>query len=149
MLPSDIEDGIVVARLSGKVDRHDRFGFRTDRFLHRLRIDIERVRLAVDQHRTRAQIMNHFSGRRERHRRNQDFVAGFDADRVQRQMKRRSARVKRNGMRRADIRCEILFELFGLESRRQPAGAQRLDHRLDLVLADVGEMKGEGTEGGA
>ncbi len=91
--------------------------------------------------------MNHFGRRRERHRRNQDFIPRLDADRVQRQMKSRGAGVQRDGMGRTDIGRKFFFEFFRLQSRRQPAGAESLDHRLDLILADIGDVKGQKGRG--
>ena len=76
-----------------------------------------------------------------------DLVAGANAERFERQVQARGGGIDRHRVQRrvAEESGEIVFETLGLRPGRDPAGAQRVDDLVDLLLADLGQ--GEGEEG--
>ncbi len=70
---------VEVGRMTGVVHGQDRAGARGDRCLDLARVDVQRVRLDVHQYGSRANVLDHVHGRRERHRRRNDLVPWADA----------------------------------------------------------------------
>ena len=100
-----------------------------------------RDRIAIDQNRQPAQVAHDRRGRRERHGRNQNSLAGLESQRLDSQMQSRRTGVDRDGMRGADRRGKLLLEPADARARRQPARAQSGHDFLDLRFANIGAEK--------
>ena len=79
-----------------------------------IRIQIESIALAVYKHRLGLEIKYYLCYRDEGHGRNYDLIVLPDADGVQCEVKSRGSRIDRNGMLRANVLGEIIFESFDL-----------------------------------
>jgi hypothetical protein len=97
----------------------------------------------IDQHGTRANILNRFDGGAEGQRRGNHLVAVRDVPRCQHEVHRCRAGVDSDGVRRACVLGERLLELLRLRSSGQPATAQHLQHRLLFLLIQRGQRIGE------
>ena len=74
--------------MTEQIDRDARLRARRARRGRRLGQDVERVRIDVDEHRRRADVVNRSGGREERERRRDDFVAAPAVQRAHRQQQR-------------------------------------------------------------
>ncbi len=103
------------------------------------RLQVHRVEgraLARDdlgEHRRRAAIHHRGGGRRERKRGHDHLVAGADASGQVGEVQRRGAAGERDRVTRAELRRERLLERGGAGAERQPARAQRLRDRLEVL----------------
>ncbi len=135
-----------------KVHRDERLRPRRDRPLRwRAGSMLKRIGLDVDEHRTRPSMDDDVRRRGKSDRRGDHFVAGADACRFERQVKRRRARVHGDAVRRARVGREVLLEPLRPRSGRQPPGSQRLEHRPLVVGVDQRLMvrKERGSNRGA
>jgi hypothetical protein len=132
-----------LARLSGQVDGDDRLRPRSDRFRHLVRIDVE-VRVSdIGEDRRRAAVDDHVRRRGPGDRAGDHLVAGPNPERDERQVQRRGSG--------GDSEHVLGFQVFAqapLELRRagpggQPARADRLGDRFDLLLAHGGRLEAE------
>ena len=73
---------------------------------------------------------------RERDGRGDDFMAGADAQRLEREVQCRRARIYRHAMFRADVLGQLLFEAFRLRPCRDPARAKGVQNLALLLLTD-------------
>src|ERR1700685_2991440 len=116
MAPGDRANAIHIAGLTGEWDRHDGFDFAMSSArqsgLYRIRIDVEGVRLDIDEDRPRAQISHHFGGRGKGERRRDYFIARSDSQCEQRQMERSCAMRHRKRVARSDISREVSLKPF-------------------------------------
>ncbi len=149
--PAAVGDRLKALPLAGRtveIDAEDRLGLRPDRRLDRVGIEAPGVGQDVDQHRLGADI----DDRRDRGDpgdvRRDDFVAGADPQRGEREMQRRGR--MRHGHRMSD--ADIVGE-HALEARvigvviLAPGGARRLGGELGLALGD--RRRGDGNAFGS
>ena len=122
-------------RPAEEMDRQDRLRPRRDLDLRR--VEVERLRVDVDEHRRRARERDDVRGRGERVRGNDHLVAGPDPEREHGEVERRGAR--RDGDRVLDAARarELGLELGHLRAHRQLAGLEHLGDLGELLLADV------------
>ncbi len=78
---------------AGVVHRDDGLGARRDRRLDRVRVDVQRGRVDVDQLHVGAEVAHHLGGGGEGVRGGDDLVAGADAQRLERQVQPGGGRV--------------------------------------------------------
>ena len=108
----DRQQRIVVGRQAEQIDRDHRLGLEAvtlggrDRALDARRIEIERVRIDIGEHRRRAEQHDHFGGGAEREGRTDHRVARADALRHQHQHQRVGAAGAADGIARAAKRRE-------------------------------------------
>ena len=112
----------------------------------RVRVEVQRDRVDVGEHRPGALVQDRVGRRHERERRRDDLVAVLHADRAQREVQRRGAGRDRARVRRPDPRGERLLELgtrgpseswperstsmTACSSARPSTGAGERDHAL-------------------
>src|SRR5439155_16818847 len=114
MFPSKSKNAVQVARLATEVNRNDGFGLGSERCRQVVGSHIQGIGLAVDKNGFRAEIKHHLRGCRESHRRHDDLVFRSDANRLERQMKRRGTRIDSHGMAATDEVSESALEFSNL-----------------------------------
>ena len=129
-------DELEVHGMARVMDRQDGSRPRGERGGGQCGIDVQGVRLHVDQHGSSARVLDHVDGGGERHGRRDDLVPRADPERHERGVQRGRARAERQRPWPADVGGEGLLEALGLRPRRDPGRAQRFHHLLDLFLAD-------------
>ena len=141
---AELEQRVEVGRLAGEVHRQDRLRPRPDELAHVLRVDVQVALAHVGEDRRRAAwtitfaVAGHVIGRRDH------LVAGPDAEREQREVQRGGARGDGEHVLAPEVAPpNALLELGRLRAGRQPARADRLGDRLDLLLADGGRLEAE------
>ena len=107
------------------------------------RVDVEVALADVAEDRRGTAVLDHVRGRGPRDRARDHLVAGTDADREQRQVERRGAGGDGEHVLGLEVCGHALLEQRGPRAGRQPAGAQRLDDRGDLLLPDRGRLEAE------
>lgn len=142
-LTRQVEQRAHVNRMARIVDWQNRACARRDGLRALLRVDVERVRLDIDQDRRRANMLDDVDRGAEGHRRGDDFVAGADVQRRQREVQPRRTRVQRERALRAEVGGEFLLELPRLRPGRDPVRAQRVHHRCDFFFRDRWRREGE------
>ena len=81
------------------------------------RIDIQGVRLDIDEHRDGVEVADDFRRGRERVGRGQDEVASLQTDRLERQMHRGGTGIDGDRKLCADVAGKLPFKLVGLGRR--------------------------------
>jgi len=71
-----------------------------------------------------------------------DFVTFLNSYRVQREMERRGPGIERDRMLAAYVFGEVCFEALNFLTGRKPPRLESLDHRLDLIVPDLGNVEG-------
>ena len=122
--------GSMSAGLAVEVDRQDRLGARRDGGLDVGRVDRERRRVDVDEHRRGAAVVDGRHGGDERVRRRDDLVAGADAGGQQRQVQGAGAGVGR--------RWRARTSQYGANSASKPATSGAEDELRALEDAEDG-----------
>src|SRR5579883_2345995 len=87
------------------------------------------------------EVKSRLGRRGKRHRGNDDLISLFDADRLERQVKRCRAGIDGYCMPNAKRLGESMLELGHLGPRGQPARPQRMANRRDLLLANGRKME--------
>jgi hypothetical protein len=139
-----------VGRVAEDVDRQQRRRALGHRRGRGLRIEVQRPRVDVGEHRPCALEEHHVGAGHERERRGHHVVARRHADRAQREVQARSAARHRAGVRRADPLRELPLERRHPRPEREVARAQDLDHRRLLLRPEDGprERDDVGRDGG-
>ena len=130
------------------MDRQQRRGRARDRGGHRRRIEVQRDRIDVGEHRTCALVEGDVRAGDERERRRDHLVAVPDADGAQREVQAGGAGRDGARVRGADARGEGRSNAPSIGPERQPARSQHLEHELLLALADHGPGERELLDGG-
>ena len=100
-----------------------------------LRVEVERHRVDVGEHRARALVEHRVGGGDERERRGDDLVALPHPDRAQREVQAGGAGGDRARVDAADAGGERLLEGGHARAERELAGAQDVEHGLLLGVA--------------
>ncbi len=100
-------------------------------------VDEERVRIDVDEHRSRSAQLDDVGGCGKRVRGNDHFVARADLQGKQREMERCGSGRDDGGMRRAHGLRQRGLELADLRSHRQLTAFDHLPDGRELSLADI------------
>ena len=102
------------------------------------RVDVHRLGVDVDEHRTQAGELDDVRGRREGVRGNDHLVAGLEPERQHREVQRRGSR--RDGERVLDLAGarELGLELGHLRAHREHAALQHARDLVQLGCPDVG-----------
>lgn len=137
-------DSATVDTQTGKVHRHDGLRSFGDGEAGRVQVDVQGHGVDVHDDRVCPQVANDLGRRRERPGRNDDLIAWSDSEPLEGEVQPCRCRVDRDSR---DAAAEELGKL-GLESgrtrtRRQPPRAHRSGGSRNLLLADVGERKGD------
>jgi hypothetical protein len=74
--PGDIEDRAHVTGATAEMHRQQRLGARSDGIFNAVFVDIEGLRVYVDEHRTRTGMKHHVGRGGERHRRRDHLITG-------------------------------------------------------------------------
>jgi hypothetical protein len=135
--------------VAGKVHRDDGLGARRNGRFDLLRIDVQRVRLDVDEHGSSTDMLDHVDRCGERERRADHLVTRTDAERRERGVQGGGAGVQRERGGRAEECREIRLELFSLRAGGNPARPQRIDHFCDFFFTDERRGKGQKLSSGA
>ena len=105
------------------------------------RIDTERDRIHIHQHRNRLEINNDLCSRCERGGRHKHFIAWLQSDCFQRDVQGCGARTYPDGVPGPHIGCKVLLEFEGLRPHREPTGTNDVSGRLGFVFSDAGDVK--------
>ena len=116
--------------------RNNRFGFRGDGSLNIGGADHQRITVNVDHDRHGAQQLDHVEGGNPGLRRGDDFVAGADAQRHQRDVHARCGGADGDRMLTAEGGTEVAFQLLVLRPGGDPTGTQHFLYRGDFFIAD-------------
>ena len=100
-------------------------------------VEVERVRVDVDEHRLRAAQLDRVRRRGERVGGDDHLVARPDLEREQGEMERRGPRRDGRRVRRADRTRDRGLELLDLRAHRELPGAHDLRDRGELRVPDV------------
>ncbi len=151
--PRHVPDGIELDRVAGVVDGQNRPGARRDGPGHGDGIDVEGVRLDIDQHGPRAHVLDHVHRGGEGERGGDHLGAGPDPERGEGRVHAGGAGAQREGAGRPEVRRELGLEPLRLRTGGDPVRPQRVHDFLDLFLADKGRREGQellaaGTNGG-
>ena len=141
VLARDRAQLVELARIAEDVDRDDRLRPRGHCGLDRGRIHVQRLRVDVREHRHGTLVDEAVRARREGVRRRDHLVAGLEARGDAEQMQARGAGRDRRRVRRADGRCEELFEAVDRRAEREPPRPQHLEHELLLALTEERRRK--------
>ena len=133
---------VQVAGLPGVVHWNHGARARRDSAFHGLDRYLE-IPVDVHDHGCGAQVGDDVGGGAKGQCRNDHLVARPDAQRRQRNLQRRRAGADGDGVADPHIAGELSFESFDFGAGRQPAGSQRVDDLLDLLLADLREAEGQ------
>ena len=134
---------VEIGRLAREVHGQDGLRPRPHERRDVLRIDVEVRRADVCEDRRRARVDDDVGRRGPRDRRRDDLVTGADAQREQREVHRRRARGDGERVLRAHVLGETALQLGRVGPRRQPARAEGLGHRGDLLLTDRRRLEAE------
>ena len=104
-------------------------------------VEVEVRRPAIDQQRRGAEIADHLSRGRKRHRWHHDRLAGLQSDRFECQMQRGGAGIDRDCVSVPYVAGKLRLKLFCLRTGRQPTGPQTIYHLIDFRLADTRLVK--------
>ena len=115
----------------------NRFCSGADRLAHPLRIDVERIRLDIDEHRSSADAGDGRSRSDKRNRRDDDLIALADTERLQRHFQCHGAVHRGKAVRTVLKRGESFLELThdGMKTAPTVAGENLFD---EFALALVG-----------
>ena len=138
-------DDIELHRMAGVVDGKDRPGPGRDRRRNPLGIDVQGIRLDVDQDGPGSDVLDHVDRGAKRHRGRDDLVARADPERRERGVEPGGARVQRQGALGPHERREFSLEGARLRAGGDPGRLERVDHRIDFRLPDL--RRGEREEG--
>ena len=110
VLRGDCLDGIHVRRQPKQVDWDDRLGTGRDRRFQSGRIEIVGNRIDIDEHGPRIQTRDRTSRSHKRERRSNNFVAGTDTERHQRQQQGIGTRSATKRMPYTDVACHFALQ---------------------------------------
>ena len=116
--------------------REDRARARADRDL--FGVEIHRIGVDVDEHRTQPGERDDVGRRREGVRRYEHLVAGLETEREHREMERCGTRRDGDGVARLARAGELGFELGHARAHRELAALDHLRERVELVAPEVG-----------
>ena len=119
--PGYLVDRIQVGRQPRDMDRHDRPGAPGDRGLKQIRAHVETAFIDVHQHWSCVEVADYLRSSSEGVGRRDHLITALEADRLQRQVHGRGARVDRNGVSGADGRGKLRLELVSLWAGSDPA----------------------------
>ena len=109
-----------------------------EQLLQEIRVHVPGARLAVDKDRLRATIADRVRTGRKGQCRAQHFVAGANAEDLERKMQGRRSGTEREGMRHSGAFANCPLELAQLRSRRgHPIGIEDPEHGLAVGGADI------------
>jgi hypothetical protein len=134
---------IEVGRLAREVDGDDRLRPVRDQLGDAIGVDVEVGVAHVREDGRRARVDDDVGRRRPGDRGRDHLVARPHADREQREVERRRSGGHRQHVLGLDELREAPLELGRARSGRQPARAQRLGDRLDLLVADRRRLETE------
>ena len=114
--PRDVENRIHLGALAEQVHRHDRLGARRDLGRDAARVDVERHRIDIDEHRLRSHADDGARGGEERVRRRDHLVPLADVERHQRDEQSVRTGGDADAVIRPAIRCDFLLHRFDVRS---------------------------------
>ncbi len=134
---ADRHDLVEVAGMPGEVHGNERPRPRRDRCLDGGGIDVERCRIRRPTNTGRRSPMDDdVGGRGKGDRRGDHLVARADANRLEREVQRRRARVHGHAVAGAGVGGKLLLERLGPRPGGDPPRTQRLEDRLLVVCVD-------------
>ena len=136
VLLAEWEQRVVLGRVAEDVDGHERLRARCDRGLDRRRIEIQRARIDIGEHRCRSLVDRAVRGGDERIGRRDHLVAGRHTREPHAEMQPSCPRRHGGAMRRTDGVREQRLEARPGRPERQPARAEDLEHELLVALVD-------------
>ncbi len=141
MLLGEFHNRFNIYRLAVEMNRDNRLGARRERGFELAGVEREKVRLDVNQNRSRACHLNRRHGRDRRMRDGDYFIAVTNAAGDQGQMKCFRSTSDTDSMSGADVRGKLSFERSDLFALDIPTLLQHLgDRRINLRL--VGKILG-------
>ena len=102
---------------------------------------IEVDRIHIHQHWFRFEVGHYFGRRSKRKSGHEDLIAFFQADGVQRKVKRGCAGIHRDRVAHAKITGECVFEGLCFRPRRDPPAFECFNDSADLLLANARNVK--------
>src|SRR5262249_14694518 len=104
-------------------------------------IDVQRLRIDIDQNWACTEIGHNFSRCRKRRRWDEYFVRLLNADCFESQMQCSRTRTYSNSILAPHVRRESALKCQGLRSHRKPTRANYFSDSLDLLLPESGPME--------
>ena len=138
----DLENAVVIAHHTRKVDRDDDLGLGGDGGFHLVVVHLIGIRLAVDHHRRRADMVDDRAGSGIGIAGHDDLVSGADAEQTERHLGTGGLAGETDRFLRAAEFRDLLLKELGLGAGRDPSGTQGVNDLGDLILADI--RRGEG-----
>ena len=142
VLVGNFIDAVEVADLPAVVHGDDRLCFRRDLFFDLIRVDAAGFVVDVGENGCRAAVDDGACRGGERHRRGDDFVAGADAGRKQRNVERRGAGVHGDGVLCADVLRKFLLKFHGARPFGDPERFHGFRDRLTSASVRSGRLYG-------
>ena len=134
---------------AAEVHRDERARARSREVVGVREVDEPRPRVAVDEDRRRAAMLDDVCAGGERVGRDEHLVAGSDVEEHEGERHPGGARVQAAHERRLDVVRQQLLEPRDLRPARQPAGAQGVEDLLDLGRAEIRARDAEEAVGPA
>ena len=147
MLLGNGQDRVHIARQAAVVHGHDGFGAGRDGGADLFRVNVQRDRVHIHQHRIGPQIAHHLHRGGEGERRRNHLIARTYAQRLQRQMQTGGGGVDGNALHAvtAQVVGKSLLKGEGFGASGDPTRAQGFGDGGNLGIGDVGA--GEWEEG--
>ena len=130
-----------IRRMPEHIHGEDRLGVGGDRPLHRRRVDAQRERVDIGEHRSGPLEQDAVGGRDERERRGDHLITGSDPHSADDQVKRAGAAVHGHRVADAGVGGKRLFKRLRLRSEGEASGTEHRVHRRDIRLADLGHRQ--------
>ncbi len=121
----------------GVVHGHERSRAWRDPSLHVRHVHVERGGMNLAGDRSRAGCRNRLKARHVGERRHHDLVAGSDTERIEGEVKRRSAGVDRHDMGGSEVLPEGSLELHDRRAVPEITRREYLPHRCELGLVEA------------
>src|SRR6266853_4285352 len=112
-----------------------------DRFYYFSRVDVESVRLHIDEDGARAYLFNHVDARTKCHWSCQDRVTGTDPQADQSKMQGCRAEAQGQRWRRVHGCGKLFLEALHFGTRGNPIRTQCVDYLRNFFLADAGRRE--------
>jgi len=132
----DVENWVHFTAAATHVDYQYGLGARSNALFDLRGLDVEGRTVAVDKDRLRSGVHDGMDGGAKRHGGSDYFITGTDSQGKQREMDGSRTAAYPDGVGRAFVARELLFEALDSSAQADPIAAQTFGDRCDLGLAN-------------